>query len=455
MKPPEPVGSTGTDADNLELVQFSEDALAVEFGDRYAVDTRFIAQAGRWMNYDGDAWREDRELRAFTRARGVCRDAASRCNEPRERKLLTASRTVAAVEKMARADRRTIAVPEQWDADPWLLNTPDRIVDLHTGEMRKHDDLGLDYLTKLTGVTPDSQCQIPTWLRFLDRVTASDTALQSYLQRVAGYTLTGDTSEHALFFFFGTGGNGKGVLFNVLTGIAGEYSRVAPIETFTESKNDRHPTELAGLRGARLVTATETEQGRAWSETKIKTLTGGDSISARLMHQNFSDFVPQFKLVISGNHLPKLRSVDEAMRRRLHLIPFTVTIPEQERDLELSDKLKAEWPGILAWAVQGCLQWQEKGLAKPPAVRNATATYLASEDVVAAWLEECCTLEPGNLQAFEKTSDLFASWREWVVKSGEQCGTRSDFCEAIERYGAIAHRKEHGRGYDGVRLKHR
>ena len=220
-------------------------------------------------------------------------------------------------------------------------------------------------MTKKTAVAPGMRC--PTWHEFLKRTTDGDNELQRYLQRVAGYALTGDTSEHALFFAYGTGANGKSTFLNAVSGMIGDYHKTAPIETFTESKSDRHPTDLAGLRGARMVTAVETEEGRRWAESKIKTLTGGDKIAARFMRQDFFEYAPQFKLLIAGNHKPSLRTVDEAIRRRFHLIPFTVTIPPEQRDTTLGDRLKDEWPGILGWAIEGCVEWMAKGLAAPKA----------------------------------------------------------------------------------------
>ncbi len=189
--------------------------------------------------------------------------------------------------------------------------------------MRAHSPL--DYVTKMTAVAPRGDC--PTFLAFLHRVMNGDQSLIAYLRRVLGYALTGVTNEHALFFAYGTGANGKSVLMSTTAGIMGDYHRTAPIETFTATHVDRHPTDLAMLRGARLVTATETEEGRRWAESRIKTLTGGDPVSARFMRQDFFEYTPAFKLVIAGNHKPGLRSVDEAIRRRFHLIPFGVTIP--------------------------------------------------------------------------------------------------------------------------------
>jgi putative DNA primase/helicase len=199
-----------------------------------------------------------------------------------------------------------------------------------------------------------SRQRTPSPRAFLSKITNGNAELSEYLARMAGYCLTGSTNEHALFFCYGTGANGKTTLVNAITGCIGDYHRTAPIETFTQSHNDRHPTELAALRGARLVTAVETEEGRRWAESKIKALTGGDAIAARFMRQDFFEYVPQFKLLIAGNHKPGLRSVDEAIRRRFNLVPFTVTIPPEERDEGLPEKLKAELPGILAWMIRGC-----------------------------------------------------------------------------------------------------
>ena len=198
-------------------------------------------------------------------------------------------------------------------------------VELRTGTVRP--PRREDYCTKSGAVAPGGDC--PMWLKFLAVVTDGNEKLQQYLQRVAGYCLTGSTREHAMFFLHGTGANGKGVFISTLTGIWGDYAAVAPMETFIESHSDRHPTELAKLRGARLVVAQETEQNRRWAESKIKSLTGGDKITARFMRQDFFEYTPQFKLMIAGNHKPSLRGVDEAIRRRIHLVPFAVTIPER------------------------------------------------------------------------------------------------------------------------------
>ena len=355
---------------------FSDEDLALRFALRHAGDLRYVAAWSKWVQWTGSYWRFDDTKLAFDLSRKVCRDAATECNKGKVASGLASAKTVAAVERLALADRRIAATVDQWDADPWLLNTPHGVVDLTTGRPRPH--IPEDYFTKITKVSPRGDC--PRFLAFLTRITGGDVELVAYIQRVLGYALTGLTREHALFFGYGTGANGKSVLLSTVAGLLGDYHKTAPIETFTASHTDRHPTDLASLRGARLVTATETEEGRRWAESRIKQLTGGDTVAARFMRQDFFEYRPAFKLIIAGNHKPLLRSVDEAIRRRFHLIPFAVTIPPEERDAVLAEKLKAEWPGILAWLIEGCLEWQTEGLRPPQAVLEATEAYLSAED---------------------------------------------------------------------------
>ncbi|MGQ7793755.1 phage/plasmid primase, P4 family [Faunimonas sp. B44] len=427
---------------------FTDEALALRFAEKHRHDLRYVAGWGKWLQWDGKRWTLDDTLLAFDKARNVCRAAAAECNKSKIAAALASAKTVAAIERLAKADRRLAATAGQWDADPWSLNTPAGIVDLRTGRMRDHAPD--EHMTRMTAVAPAGKC--PTFLAFLGRIMAGDEELVAFLQRVFGYALTGSTREHALFFGYGTGANGKSVLLSTVAGILGDYHKTAPIETFTASSGDRHPTDLAGLRGARLVTAVETEEGRRWAESRIKTLTGGDPISARFMRQDFFEYVPQFKLAIAGNHKPGLRSVDEAIRRRFHLIPFAVTIPPAERDTDLTEKLKAEWPGILAWMVEGCREWQASGLRPPKAVTDATAAYLEAEDAVAAWLDEACERDPS---ATALSSTAFASWKLWAAAAGEHVGSQKKFIAALENRGFHRRHTMHGSGLDGLKIKPR
>jgi len=432
-----------------ESVWGTEDALALAFTRRYHRDWRYVAAWGRWLVWDGRRWRHEETLAATDLIRSVCRQMAVRADNPKVAAKLATSGTVGGVERLARSDRRHAATTAEWDADPWLLNTPGGVVDLKTGRMRAHDRA--DRMTKIAAATPGGDC--PTWKQFIDEVTGGDKELQAYLQRMAGYALTGSTQEHALFFLYGTGANGKSVFVNTLATILGDYATSAPMDTFMETRSDRHPTDMAGLRGARFVAAIETEQGRRWAESKVKSLTGGDKISARFMRQDFFEFFPQFKLFVAGNHKPAIRNIDEAMKRRLHLIPFTITVPPQQRDKTLQQKLLAERDGILAWAVEGCLAWQRLGRLDPPrCVVDATEEYFEAEDALGRWLDERCVREPN---AKSLTAELFADWKQWAEAAGEFAGSQKRFADLLLTRGVEKWRNTVGlRGFRGVGLKH-
>jgi putative DNA primase/helicase len=438
-------GGFSIDCDLDRAPEFSDERLALRFAEYHKDDLRYVAAWGKWLIREKTRWRFDESMKAFDLARAICREAASQCNNPKTAANVASAKTVAAVERLAKADRRLAATIEQWDDDPWILNTPDGVVDLRTGNVRPHR--AVDYVTKVTMVAPGGDC--PLWRSFLARITDNDSDLQAFIQRTAGYCLTGVTREHALFFGYGTGANGKGTLLNALTGIMGAYAVVAPMETFTASHSDRHPADLAMLRGARLVTAQETEEGRRWAESRIKALTGGDPITARFMRQDFFTFIPQFKLFVAGNHKPGLRGVDEAIRRRLHLVPFNVRIPADERDPDLAEKLKAEWHGILQWAIDGCVEWQSQRLNAPAIVTQATADYLEAEDAVGQWITECCDT---SQFVWGSSSVLFASWREWAERAGEFAGSQKRFSQALQARG-FCPKREPGTGksgFDGI-----
>lgn len=306
-----------------------------------------------------------------------------------------------------------------------------------------------DYCTKMAAAVPGPNKRCPTWLSFLADITAGSLELQRYLARVAGYCLTGLTIEHVLFFLYGTGANGKSVFLNTLARIWGDYATNAPLDMFMETRGERHPTDLAKLRGARLVIATEVGQGRRWDEAKIKALTGGDTISARFMRQDFFDYKPQFKLLIAGNHKPALRNVDEAMRRRIHLIPFTITIPPEKRDQSLPERLWAERDGILTWAVRGCAEWQRVGLKPPACVLAATDEYFESQDALGRWLDEECGRS--NL-ATVTTEEVYGAWKTWAEKQGEYVSSMRKFSEDLAKRGFERWRSGRKKGFRGLML---
>jgi putative DNA primase/helicase len=426
---------------------FSEEDLAQRFSWRHGSELRFVAVWNKWYRYDSQRWKPDDTRKTFSLARKLCCEVASTINKGgKEAKAIASAKTRMAVISLASDDRRHAATVDQWDTDPWLLNTPDGVIDLRSGERR--DARPDDYMTKITTVAPDESCLTPLWSAFLEKVTSGDEKFQKFLARISGYGLTGSTREHALFFLYGTGRNGKGVFMNALIGIMGDYHCTAHIETFTETGSDKHPTELAMLRGARLVTSTETDEGRRWNESRIKSLTGGDKVSARYMRQDFFEYSPQFKLMLSGNHKPGLRSVDEAIKSRVNILPFAVTIPPDERDKDLGNKLVAEYPGILHWAIQGCLDWQKIGLMPPSAVTDATDQYVDAEDVMERWLETCCAQKPDYWTA---VGALFDRWKVWAEATGETVGSIRRFSQNLEARGFKPQKKD-DRGFIGLTI---
>lgn len=409
---------------DLRPPEFSDDALALRFAAEHEANRRYVALWSTWLGWDCQRWSSDDTLKAFDDARSVCRTAAASCNETKLSKSIASAATVAAVERLARADRRLAARAVQFDANPWLLNTPAGVIDLLTGE--KRPALREDYMTKMTRVGAEGDC--PRWLAFLQTITDGDTDIERFLARAVGYTLTGSTREHAFFFLHGTGGNGKSVFVETISKVLADYATAAPIEMFTTTKFQGHTTDVAGLQGSRMATASETDQGRSLAEARVKLLTGGDAISARRMRADNVTFTPQFKLWMTGNHKPTITTNDEAIRRRMHLIPFTVSIPPWRRDQKLPEKLEAEWPGILAWAIEGCREWLKIGLAPPASVRQATDEYLSSEDAKLCWLESEVVFDANALAT---TDSLFGSWKEWATSANEDVGSKKDFVKAL------------------------
>jgi putative DNA primase/helicase len=413
----------------------SEDDVAMAFTKAHGDTLRYDHDVGQWFEWTGMRWQKDGCHRAFTYARTMAR------------KIGGAGKASFAggVEKFARADPVHAVTSEIWDSDPLLLGTPGGTVDLRDGEYAASRPG--DHITKLTGVAPEHGA--PTrWLQFLDEATAGDRDLMRFLQQMAGYCLTGLTDEHALFFIYGPGGNGKSVFLNMLSHVLGDYATTASMDTFTASKSDRHPTDLAMLKGARLVSASETEEGRAWAEARIKQLTGGDRISARFMRQDFFEFTPAFKLVIVGNHAPVLANVDDAARRRFNIVPFTQKPARPDPMLE--QKLKEEAPQILAWAIAGCLDWQRNRLVRPEIVTAATQDYFDDQDLFGQWLKDRCDC---GVNKWEMPTPLYNDWAEYARAAGDDPGTQRAMSSKLRKAG-FRDRKSNGlRSYAGIALR--
>ena len=433
---PQISGSTG----GAPLDQ-TEDSLALSFV-RREPHLRYVALWNQWLGWKSYRWTTDSTLETFDLIRQHVRSEV-----PTEKQFLKAT-SVSAIEKLTRADRRYAAAVDQWDVHDDLLNTPDGPVSLQSGLMQDPDPSL--YMSKSTLVVPSGKA--PRWHKFLDEVTSGDVDYQLFLQRVIGYCAGGSTHEHAMFFLYGDGGNGKGIFLNTLQAVMGDYAKTAPMETFTDSKNDRHPTDMAMLQGARMVFAQETESGRAWAESKIKSLTGGDPISARFMRQDFFTFTPKFKLLISGNHMPQLKNVDEAMRRRLYLLPFTQTFKGKNRDPHLAETLKHEFEGILQWVVNGAMAYEDQGLAPPAVVSEATRVYFEEEDIFELWLSECCLRD---VNAHANPTDLFNSYRCFTEQMKEPTENDRAFRQRLKQIGFTrgSSSAKGGRYWQGLKLR--
>ncbi len=351
-----------------------------------------------------------------------CRFEAQQ-NERASTRLGSAT-TIAAVERLARSDSRLAIAPDALNSDPWTLNTAGGIVDLRTGTVRPCDPAAL--CTRMTGVAPaEPGSDAPMWRRFLSTVMGGDAEVIGYLKRAVGYSLTGDASEECFFFAHGTGANGKSVFIRVQAAITETYSQSAAPDLLLATDGTSHPTELADIEGARLVYTSEIDGGRRWNEARLKQLTGRDTVKARRMRCAFTEFRPICKLWIAGNRRPRFRGVDEAWRRRVHLLPFLVTVQESERDPQLAERLIAEeeGPAILRWAIDGALEWRRNRLSPPAAVREATAEYLIEGDAIGRWLEECCIRDR---ERWEDRTKLFESWRSFCDNAGEQARHRGE-----------------------------
>lgn len=399
----------------------SEDRIGLLFSEQYAETLKFCHSAGKWYVWTGAYWEQKTPKYAQSQIRLFIRYLTGGSKEH-----CRAAR-IAAVEQLLKESSEHSVQATYWDRNTFLLGTPDCTIDLKTGERLQPDPSHA--ITKTTSVSPLARLPL-TWFQFLQDATKGDEELIRYIQQICGYALTGSTKENALFFIYGPGGNGKSVFLNTVAAILRDYATAASMETFTASKNDRHPTELAMLEGKRLATASETEEGKAWAEARIKQLTGSEKIPARYMRQDFFEFLPQFKLIIVGNHAPQLKTVDDAIRRRFNLLPFIHKPTKPDRDLEA--KLRNEWPEILNWMIEGCLDWQLNGLVRPAVVTQATEAYFEEQDLFSQWLEDCCDCEQGHR---EQAHVLFRNWTYYADRSGEPVGTMKTFCNALKRHG--------------------
>ena len=431
---------------------------------RHGHDLRYCHTHRSWYIWDGCRWRRDDTAEIWRRAQETVRQMfaeASTIHEDDDRKGLARHALKCESERQLRAMISLVStqagvpvLPEQMDRDSLLLNCLNGTIDLRTGRLRPHsrDDL----ITKLSPVdhNPDASCS--RWLQFLLEIMDGDEEMVGFLQRMVGYSLTGDTREQCLFFLHGVGSNGKSTFLKTIGSVLGDYAMWTPVDTLLTKRGDTIPNDVARLAGARLVCAAEADEGRRLAEGLVKQMTGDDKIPARFMRAEWFEFEPTFKIFLAANHKPVIRGTDYAIWRRIKLIPFEVKFfgededGEPKKDLGLSEKLLGELPGILAWAVKGCMAWQVNGLMEPARVKAATAEYKSELDIIQAFIDERCVV--GMSQYRVQASALYNEFKTWCSDSGERDITRTMFGKRLADKGYHKTRESSGIWYEQIGL---
>ena len=407
------------------------------FVQNHGENVRYCYPWSKWLVWTGVKWERDDfgkvHKLAKTTVRRIYHEAAAAEDEDRRKALAKHAARSEAADKIKAmlelAKSEVPAAPDELDADPWALNVANGTIDLRTGEL--HDHRREDLITKLAPVEYDPHAKAPTWEAFLERVLPSE-ALRGFVQSAAGYSSTGNTSEQIMLINHGGGNNGKSTFQEALGEALGDYAMRAPTEMLMSKQSGGVPNDVARLKGARFVAASETEQGRRLAESLVKDLTGQDTISARFMRAEWFDFKPTHKLWLSTNHKPEIRGTDNAIWRRIRLVPWTVAIPPAERDRKLAEKLRDELPGILAWVTRGCLEWRREGLQAPEEVRKATAGYRSEMDVIGDFLADRCFR--GERLQVDK-DELYKAYQMWSENAGERTETKRKFGMLLKERG--------------------
>lgn len=430
----------------------------------HGTELRFVPNVG-WHVWDAKRWRVDGDGEVHRRAKQTVRQIAmDALEEPATKKAEAqlkfalkseARQRLEAMVALAETDGDVVATVDDLDPDPYALNVDNGTVDLLTGELRDHDQQ--DHITKLAPVYYDPDAKAPTWDGYLDTIFNGDQELIRFLQRGVGYSLTGSTTAQVMFILHGRGANGKSTFLETVRSMLGDYAQQAPADLLMQARANRGGAtpDLARLPGARFVSAVETGEGRRLDEPLVKQITGGDRIAARRLYRDVFEFTPTHKLWLATNHLPEVRGTDEAIWRRIRLVPFTVTIPEAKRDKQLAAKLRGELPGILAWSIRGCTDYLADGLEEPDAVKAATQSYRDEMDELGAFLEERVAIEE-TLDAARvsvRAAVLFTAYEYWCKDGGISPMSMTAFGRQLGERGLHREKRRDGWHYVGVRLE--
>jgi putative DNA primase/helicase len=418
-------------APTTRLFPLSDSGNAELFAARYGKCVRFDHKRGRWLLWENGHWSEDktgrvrqlmklaarqRQITAFEMLKDPDDEGG---NKLRNRHVMFALRSedrhrIDAALELAKTEPAIADDGEAWDADPMLLGAANGVVDLRIGKLRR--ELPEDRITKHSPVTYDPNAKCPRFLQFIDEICCGNLDLALFIQKLAGHSLTGKVNEQCLPCCYGHGANGKSTLFEVLTHILGLGQYAANLPFSALELQNRNLNDLVALDGARFVTAIETREGVRLNEQRIKALTGGDPVTAKLLYHNPYTFLPTHKLWLSFNHPPTIVDDSAGMWRRIRLIPFNREFKDESADKNLLEKLKFEDSGILVWLVQGCLQWQAEGLGVPPDVAKATASYQVENDHLGQFIEGCCVVDP---EASIPSAELWQRYEQWTDENDE------------------------------------
>ncbi len=439
-----------TDAGNAEL-----------FRDLVGKDYRYVPELGKWLKFDGVHWIEANEKTKLQMLAVIRR----RCDAANHALLLNDNDRRAKIIKHSLASendnklRSALAIAQcmltkaftEFDKDPFLLCCSNGVIDLRLDGDGFRKARPEDYLHRCINVKFDPYAECPRWIKFQNEITGNDESMIKFKQKAYGYTLTGNTSEQCLFLCWGGGSNGKSTELGILESLLGEYALSTPANTFKEHYgNDSIPNDIARMAGMRMVKTIEIKEHVRLNEERIKALTGGDKISARFLHKEFFDYCPEYKLWLATNHKPIIRGTDDAIWRRIRLIPFEVKFTDDKKDPELPNILQTELPGILLWALEGCQIWQRERLKPPDRVKDATQGYRNESDIVGRFLSECIVRKDGIKV---KAKELYEAYQKWCEDSGEYSVKQREFGLKLTEKGYDKERMTAGNYYIGIGLK--
>jgi putative DNA primase/helicase len=440
------------------LIQFTDATNAARLLREHGRDIRYNAAWKKWVVWNDTYWQMDDGALIHEKGLEMVRniyDELLKTDDYRDRieieKYAMLSESVRRREAFVRAASWIKALnitSDDLDRDPWLLNVNNGTINVITGAFREHRQE--DMITKIARVEYDPMADCPAWKQFIREIMDYKADIITFVQTVAGWAITGDTSEQTMFILFGSGANGKSTFLNTIMNLLGDYAIATPTETFMKRNSDQITNDIARLRGTRFVTTTEAEQGRRLSEPLIKQITGNDRMTARFLYGEFFNFMPTFKIFMATNHKPVIKGTDYGIWRRIKLIPFTTRIPEEKQDKHLEEKLRAEASGILNWLLAGATRWRREGLKTPTAILNATDEYRGEMDVIGNFLKECCIQSAG---VSIRVRELFKAYQEWCDENNEHASSERFFSLRLKEMGYERIRTADARYWNGLVLR--